>query len=83
MHYGKYTPLTPNGLDEVIEEYDDDHNHLGFVSEEQRKQAGYDHYLSYYFDKWSKPQPVGEIRNFYRALSDSEFLNIRKFCTQN
>lgn len=79
VHYGSYSPLTPAEMDEIIAKHDNDENNLGFVSEAQRKKEGYDHALSYYFDKWSKPQPIEEIRNFYQAIKDSGFLQDDKF----
>ncbi|WP_371804945.1 nitroreductase family protein [Candidatus Lokiarchaeum ossiferum] len=79
IHYGSYSRLTSAEMDEIIAEHDDDNNNLGFVSEAQRIKEGYDHALSLYFDKWSKPQPVEEIRNFYQAIKESGFLEVDKF----
>lgn len=83
IHYGKYQRLSREELDEQIAEYDNDANHLGFVNEQQRKEEGFDHYLSYYFAHWSKPQPKQEIENFYNALQRSELFQAKKFLNLN
>jgi len=83
IHYGKYQPLSQEELNEQIAEYDDDENHLGLINEQQRKNEGFDHYLSFYFANWSKSQPKEEIENFYSALQRSELLKAKKFLNFN
>ena len=35
------------------------------------------------FSNYSQPQPVEEIRNFYQAIKESEFLKAEKFAQKN
>jgi len=79
IHYGKYKQMSPKELEDQIQEYDDDKNHLGFTSRENWEKAGFQHYLEFYFTKWSKSQPVDEIRSFYKVIADSGFLDAQKF----
>ncbi|MFW9828979.1 MAG: nitroreductase family protein [Candidatus Thorarchaeota archaeon] len=83
IHYGKYQCLSQEELDEQIAEYDNEANNLGLISEQQRKEAGFDHYLSFYFANWSKPQPKQEIENFYTVLHRSELFKAKKFLNLN
>ncbi len=83
IHYGKYQPLSHEKLEAQIAEYDDDTNHLGLVNEQERKEEGFEHYLSLYFTKWSKTQPKEEIENFYMALQRSELFKAKKFLNFN
>ena len=83
IHYGKYQSLSQEELQEQIAEYDNESNNLGLVNEQQRKEEGFDHYLSYYFAKWSKSQPKQEIENFYATLQRSELFKAKKFLNLN
>lgn len=84
IHYRKYQSLSQEELDEQILEYDNEANNLGLSSaQQQRKEEGFDHYLSFYFANWSKPQPKEEIENFYAALQRSELFQAKKFLNLN
>ncbi|NVM35747.1 MAG: nitroreductase family protein [Candidatus Lokiarchaeota archaeon] len=83
IHYGKYQSLSQEELDEQIAEYDNEANHLGLINEQQRKEEGFDHYLSFYFANWSKSQPKQEIENFYNTLQRSELFKAKKFLNLN
>ena len=71
--------MTSEELQEQILEYDDDKKHLGFTSRENWAKAGFQHYFEFYFTKWSKSQPIDEIRSFYQVLADSGFLEAQRF----
>ncbi|MFW9781642.1 MAG: nitroreductase family protein [Candidatus Heimdallarchaeota archaeon] len=84
IHYRKYQSLSQEELDEQILEYDNEANNLGLSSaQQQRKEEVFDHYLSFYFANWSKPQPKEEIENFYAALQRSELFQAKKFLNLN
>jgi nitroreductase len=51
VHWGKYHRLSSDELDELIAQYDDPENHLGL--NDAWKKMGMDHYLDWFFTKWS------------------------------
>ena len=74
IHYGKYSRLQKDELDALVAKYNDETNRLGSVSKERLQEMGYENFLDWFFQVWSKrpfPQP---IENFYDALRTAGFL---------
>jgi hypothetical protein len=51
VHYGGYHRTTAEELDELVRLYDDPELHLGL--DDTWKQQGLDHYLDWFYTKWS------------------------------
>jgi len=80
IHYNnKYQRLSEQDLRKQITEYDDETTHLGFVSIDECRKQGFQHYLELYFKKWATSQPTEEITAFYQILSEAKFLELDRF----
>ena len=74
IHHGKYHRLTPEEMDQLVQEYDDPKTYLGLVDDWHDK--GFRHYLEWFYAKWSNE--VGarvNAREFNEVLRKQGFLN--------
>lgn len=78
IHYKKYQRLTPEELDELISEYDDEKNHFSTQNKEELVKEGYKGYLDKYFSRWDGDFKKEEIIDCYdtlRKIGFFEYLN--------
>lgn len=78
IHYKKYQKLTPDELDELISEYDDEKNHFSTQNKEELVKEGYKGYLDKYFSRWDGDFKKEEIIDCYdtlRKIGFFEYLN--------
>lgn len=75
IHYGKYQRLSNEELDKLIEEYDDEDNHLSLSKKEKWVKEGFKHYLDLYYSRWARPSSKAKMEEFYRMLEKTGFLH--------
>lgn len=78
IHYKKYQKLTPDELEELISEYDDEKNHFSTQNKEELVKEGYKGYLDKYFSRWDGDFKKEEIIDCYdtlRKIGFFEYLN--------
>jgi FMN reductase [NAD(P)H] len=76
IHHGKYKPLSPGELEQVVHCYDDPQNHLALIDNWQR--MGYSHYLEWLFDKWLPPLETPEKSNEITKLLERIGLGLQQ-----
>ena len=52
VHYGKYHRAATDGLEVLVQQYDDPEKHLGLNN--TWKQEGFEHYLDWFYSVWSR-----------------------------
>lgn len=52
IHYARYQRLTTDELNKIVNEYDDEKQHLGVIPTEIWSEMGFDHYLDWFYTKW-------------------------------
>ncbi len=66
IHYARYQRLTTEELNKIVNEYDDEKNHLGIIPPDKWSEMGFDHYLDWFYTKWpglaANKSKVEEIR---------------------
>ncbi len=75
IHYKKYQRLTPEELDELIAEYDEEKNHFSTQNKEEIVKEGYKGYLDKYFSGWDGDFEKEEIIDCYETLRKIGFFN--------
>lgn len=74
VHYGEYTRATTEELAEIIAQYDDPETGLGLSIPWNEK--GFEHYLEWFFDVWSKRFPTSEGRSqLFDLLANAGFVD--------
>lgn len=74
VHYGRFRPITDEQADSLIAEYDDESRNLGLNP--GWKQQGFDHYLDWFYTKWSGKTPVDKQRELADRLRRCGFLDV-------
>ena len=72
IHRETYSRLTPDELKEIVAEYDDKEKHIGMIL--NWEELGFEHYLDWFYVKWSGKIPEEKQQEFYQALTDAGFL---------
>ena len=73
IHYGKYSRLNSDEMQELVKEYDDPDKHMGLYDNWEKQ--GFDHYLDWFYKKWLAPsRKRSNIREFYNLLNRAGFL---------
>ncbi len=72
VHLGRYRPLTEGEADSLIAEYDDETRNLGINP--GWKNQGFDHYLDWFYAKWSGKTPADKERELADRLRQCGFL---------
>ncbi len=72
IHYDRYQRLTTEELDKLVNEYDDEKNHLGIIPPEKWSEMGFNHYLDWFYAKWpglaTNKSKVEEIRTILNKV---------------
>jgi nitroreductase len=77
IHYGKYSNLSSEEINELVNEYDDKQRHIGLTDNWENE--GLVHYLDWFYTKWSSRAPDEKIREFYGVLLKAGFLDMDIF----
>lgn len=72
VHYGKYSPLSGEEIDSLVDEYDDPERHLGLYG--NWKDDGYAHYLDWFYERWQGPAPADKNAEMKDRLAKSGFM---------
>ncbi len=73
IHYGKYSRLNSDEMQELVKEYDDPANHIGLYDNWEK--GGFDHYLDWFYKKWIPPfEKRTDTQVFYKLLNRAGFL---------
>lgn len=73
IHYGKYKRMNSNEMDELLNDYTITENRLSNIPADKLKENGYEHFLDWFYQAWSKrgfPQP---LEDFYDILIKTGF----------
>lgn len=81
IHHNKYHRLTEQELDKLIEEYDDDENHIGLLWENW-KEMGFKHYLDWFYTRWSREIPKEKLQEFHIILKEVGFIDPKWYIDQ-
>ena len=76
IHYNKYQRLSPEEIDEVIAEYDDEEKHFTTMTREQITREGFEHYLDLSFSRWKGNFPKEQIKDCYTTLKKVGFFKV-------
>jgi nitroreductase len=74
IHSGRYQQLSGTELDALVREYDAPENHLGLSN--TWAADGFDHYLDWFFEKWSGRGDPAKEKEFIDFLIQAGFLKI-------
>jgi nitroreductase len=74
IHYNKYSRLSEQELDNLIQEYDDDEKHIG-LAWESWKEMGFSHYLDWFYTRWSREIPQEKLQEFHVMLKNIGFID--------
>jgi nitroreductase len=78
IHYGKYQRLSPEEIDEVIDEYDDPNNHFTTKTKEEYEKEGLKGFLDAYFKSWDGSFKEEQIKDCYETLQKTGFLDLMR-----
>ena len=73
IHYGQYKRMNKKEMDELLKEYTIAENRLSNIPVDKLKENGFEHFLDWFYQAWSKrgfPQPIEE---FYNILIKTGF----------
>lgn len=76
VHYNKYQRLSPDELDNLIAEYDEEENNFSSLTNEEIIQEGYRGYLDRYFSQWNGSFDEKEIKDCYNTLRKIGFFEM-------
>lgn len=79
VHYSKYQRLTPEEIDEVINEYDDPNNHFTTKTKEEFEKEGVKGFLDNYFKNWDGSFKEEQIKDCYETLRKTGLLELHDF----
>ncbi|MHA1126650.1 MAG: nitroreductase family protein [Candidatus Heimdallarchaeota archaeon] len=75
IHYGQYKRMDDKEMDELVKDYTIAEKRLSNISADKLKENGFDHFLDWFYQAWSKrgfPQPMEEL---YKILQKIGFLD--------
>ncbi|MFX1418221.1 MAG: nitroreductase family protein [Promethearchaeota archaeon] len=74
VHYNKYQRLNEKELGDIIQEYDDEKNHLDLPKKDWRE-AGFNHFLDWFYTVWSRELPAEKLKEFHLTLKNTGFID--------
>ncbi|NHJ03593.1 MAG: nitroreductase [Candidatus Heimdallarchaeota archaeon] len=75
IHFGKYSKLTKEELEKVVNEYDDQEKHIANRTKEQLAELGFERYLDWFYKVWSTRFANVEKENMQEVLKRVGFLS--------
>ncbi|NHJ86682.1 MAG: nitroreductase [Asgard group archaeon] len=73
IHYNKHKKVTPKEIDQIVEAYANEDNHLG-QPKERYAEIGVKDYYEFFFTKWTRPRNPERIKDYYDRLKKAHFL---------
>ncbi|MFX0005876.1 MAG: nitroreductase family protein [Candidatus Hermodarchaeota archaeon] len=81
IHYNRYHRLDDQELNNLIQEYDDEHKRIGLTWESWQK-MGFKHYLDWFYTRWSREIPQEKLKEFHLILKKTGFIDARWYNEQ-